>query len=204
MKAILTLVMLVLASTGFAQTVTLGSGYMTPMHKGTPITFQQVIAPKWGEVQLIGSPNEPIKTIQLVKYSGSWRAGAFSGKLGPYTEYSASTDRLATVGMFNFLRGKLLGGKVAGPFYLGYKPSGGPIEFNAPQTRILWEVDKAWSVGFGSALYARSSKPTVLQIGPMVDWHKGHDTIWLRICEIASGHQAGGYQIRVEGYHSFF
>ncbi len=200
----LSIVMLLLVAHGaMAQRNLVGSGYLTPLHKGSTVTFQQVIMPMYGESQIIGSPRIPGKLLQLIAYTGSWKAQGAKGRLGVYVEHLTEVDRTASVGAYTVFSANVLGGKLAGPYYIGFKPSGGPWELNPPNSRLIWPASRETAAGLGWALNVRSGKVATFQIGPLVEW-KHHDICArVRLGQMVTGPLAGSTQLRVEVFHAF-
>lgn len=204
MKIALTLLLVYITTAARAQNLA-GTIYITPLHKGAPVMSQQIIVPSWGEGQVIGSPHAPASLLQLVKYSGSWQAGPIKAKLGPYLEYQTSTDRLATVGMFNIVKGTLLGGKLVSPTYLGVKAQGGPLLFNAPHIRLVWPLQKQYCLGLGvgAAVQARSGQATSMLLGPIFEARPHGYIAQLRLGQMIAGPLKGGSQARFDLFRTF-
>lgn len=180
-----------------------GTIYFSPLPGRPAVTSQQVIAPRLGEMLIVGSARTPATLIQLVGYYGSWKSGDFSGPLGLYGEYQTSIERLVTIGSYTFLKGECFGGKLAGPQYLGFKLAGGSLEYNAPHSRLIWSVSKSVGAGLGWAINARSGKLTTLQIGPVVEWKHGTMTARVRLGQFVTGATIGAKQVRMELFHRF-
>lgn len=203
MRVFSIVVLLVTGNAALAQQNFVGSIYLAPLPGRAAVTSQQVIMPRLGEIQIIGSPHAPASVIQLIGYSGSWQEGAFKGPLGVYGEYQISGKGLVSIGTYTFLKGELFGGKLAGPYYLGYKPAGGPLEFNAPHSRLVWPVAKELGAGLGWAINARSGKPTTFQIGPLLEWKRGELCTRVRLGQILTGPLHGNTQVRMEVFQAF-
>ncbi len=198
-----TVLMMVVALTPQQSNATVGTVYLSPLPGRGAVISQQMIMPRFGELQINGSPHAPATLVQLIGYTGSWQSGTFNGPIGFYGEYQLSTERVATIGTYTFLKGEAFGGKLAGPLYLGFKLAGGPLEINAPHSRLVWVVSKELGAGLGWAINARSGKLTTLQIGPLVEWKHANTTARLRLGQFVAGAMIGSRQIRAEVFHSF-
>lgn len=203
MKTLNGIVLLLVGHAAVAQRDLVGSGYLTPLHKGSAVTFQQVIMPQYGEGQIIGSPHTPGKLLQLIAYTGSWKTEGAKGRVGVYVEHLTEEDRIASVGAYTVFSCHVLGGKLAGPHYFGFKPAGGPWELNTPNSRLVWPVGQETAAGLGWAFNARSGKVATFQMGPVVEWKHRDICARARLGQMFTGPLAGSTQLRVEVFHAF-
>ncbi len=203
MKTLTVIALSIMATHATAQSNLAGGGYLSSLRKGSPTLFEQLIMPRVGELLQIGSPHVPGRLLQLVAYTGSWKARTVKGRLGLYAEQLIEQDRIVSIGAYSVFSVPVLGGKLSGPHYLGFKPSGSPWELNMPNSRLVWPVSHEVSAGLGWALNVRSGKPITFQLGTLVEWKRGEWCSRTRLGQFLSGPLTGSCQIRTEVFHKF-